>query len=384
MKPDGIYFDLPFEEYIAEERIGSTDLCNLRISPATFWRGSWLDPNPEQLTPDQEKRRMLARFLGTAYHTARFEPDRFDDLYAREISPADMGKKALMNGSAIEAELVKREQPKTKSGESVLQKAQRLVDAGYEGEIWHIAKAEWEASLGERMAIAEPYYSQIIEDMKRIEASPVVQYLRGGASEVSVFWHDEAGRPLRARFDYLKPDLFVDFKTFENFNGKHFNQAILDAFRYNRYYLQAALYWKAAEAIRLDGLEIQGEASDAQRELIAQIAINPHRMRCVYVWQEKKGVPNILARHVRLHHVPINALANGGFGSESDMPDEMREKFLEPTDLKRLADWEIRAALRDFDAYSALYDNGEPWLPYEPEGEITDDDFPPYFLDPTA
>ena len=42
---------------------------------------------------------------------------------------------------------------------------------------------------------------------------------------------------------------------------------------------------------------------------------------------------------------------------------------------------EIAAAKRDFLAYSEIYERGEPWLPFNPSGEITDADFSQYFLE---
>ena len=51
-------------------------------------------------------------------------------------------------------------------------------------------------------------------------AQAIAAKLEGGAAEVSVFWTDAYGIRCKARFDYLRPDLWDDFKTFVNKAGK--------------------------------------------------------------------------------------------------------------------------------------------------------------------
>src|SRR5690606_73558 len=82
---DGIYFDLPADVYHAVPRLSSSGVQKLCVSPATFWRGSWLDPD----RPDPDEDATKAQILGRAYHTARLEPHLFEQLYVRELDKAE-------------------------------------------------------------------------------------------------------------------------------------------------------------------------------------------------------------------------------------------------------------------------------------------------------
>lgn len=50
---DGVYFDLPEDVYHAVPALGSSSLGEIIISPATFWCGSWLDPDRPELDADE-------------------------------------------------------------------------------------------------------------------------------------------------------------------------------------------------------------------------------------------------------------------------------------------------------------------------------------------
>lgn len=377
---DGIYFDLPDEIYHAVRALGSGSICDLIVSPATFWRGSWLDPN----RPELDEEATAAQKIGKAYHIARLEPDRFAGMYVRKLDKADYPQRGLLSSDEkVKAALKAAGAQQTVSGETAADRAQRLIDTGYEGTIWPLEVAIWEQSVGDRIPLDAKVFDDIAIDMERLRSiDDIADKLTGGFSEVSIFWTDQHGIRCKARLDYLRPDLWDDFKTFANPNGKKLAQAIADAFRYNRYYVQAVHYRDAVEAMRTGGLQIKGEASDAQRALIAGIQIRPAELECWYIMQEKGGIPNLLARQFE-----FSAVENARrFEAEamSDGPDQLARAMAalaRPTAIHQLARAEITQAKKDFALYSQIYEPGQPWAPIEPMGTIGDLDFNSYWLE---
>ncbi|MDZ7824482.1 MAG: PD-(D/E)XK nuclease-like domain-containing protein [Ahrensia sp.] len=373
---DGIYFNMPFHEYLSINRLSNTALQKLMISPATFWASSWLNPNKP--SPDDTK----AQILGRAYHAARFEPKAFHDQFTRALEKADYDgiDGALFNGAEIGEALFLRGESKKKAGETVLEQSQRLQATGYDGPIWPIKQAAWAESIGARIPIPADHWNNILADMKRIDAIPEISKLmRGGAAEVTVLW-TEKGVPFKARFDKLKPKLFLDFKTFENSQGKNLDHCISDAIRFNRYYIQIAFYYHVTELIRKGALEVIGDASPDERALIEAVRGNPDDLEAWLVFQEKRGVPNIVARKVQLFTTPLSNRVNG-----AGLSDEVNRKVDRMTRHKSAlltkAEWEINRAVTDFVNYSEIYEPGQEWVPFNPIGETTDEDFPQYWFE---
>lgn len=375
--PNGIYFGMPFEEYDEIERLSKSRIKMILVSPADFWADSWLNPTPVRLTPEQEKRRKIALLLGKAYHCARLEPDAFHERYVRELSQADFADREgfLSTATAIEAVLFERGQPKkTKDDDGVLGQAKRLAALGYEGPIWHILQAEWEAEQHGRIAIPAEAFDQIVIDMERIAAVPDVHdALSRGAPEVVILYDcPDTGLPMKARLDWLRGDGFVEFKSFANPNGKALEQCLLDAIKFNGYYIDVAAYHEAVEQIRLGHLLPQGEYSDADAEIIAEITGRAIPLGHRIIFQQKGGVPNVLSRSLRLFEINAEKLVAADEGRHIETP---------PTMLMMKARAEIKRAKRTFIGYSEIYERGEPWLPFEPHRDISDLDFHPSWLE---
>lgn len=381
---NGIYFGLDIDEYLAIERLSKSAIKQIRISPADFWRGSWLDPNPPKLTPDQEKYREKAKMLGKAYHCARLEPQRFERDYVREISQADFAgvDGFLTSGREIEAALADLDQPKkVKDDAGVLDQAKRLRAAGYEPPIWHIEQAAWAEQAGDRIAIPAQDYDEILVDQARIQAVPSVHaLLSDGYPEVSILYDcPDTGLPMKARLDWLRADGWAEFKSFANPNGKHLEQCLLDAIKFSRHYLDVACYHEAVEAIRTGGIRPIGDDVDAEA-LVARIVEHPGPLPHKIIFQQKGGVPNILSRSLQLFELtPAAQLASGAVDPEAAAKGDAAVS--RPTQLMMKARAEIKAAKRDFERYSEIYDRGEPWLPWDPDRGYSDLDFSPYFLE---
>lgn len=375
---DGIYFGLSEDVYHAVERVSTSFLQKAAISPATAWAGSWLDPERDEATDEQTK----AQVLGRAYHVARLQPDLFPVLYCRALDKDEMPKGTVFTGTDMSKALGELGEAKTKAGESVLEQAFRLRAAGFTGTIWQIELDEWEKERRGRIAIAAEFFDDIARDMERIKQSgSILAKLTGGAAEVSIFWTDKHGIQMKARIDYLRPDLWVDFKTFANPNGKVLAQALADAFRYNRYHMQSVIYRDAVENVRTGGLQIIGDATDDERALVASIAIRPSELACWYVFQEKGGIPNLLAREVEFFDIPYSTQANHAITDDPARIAEVERVARRRTGLHIRADQDVEHAKGQVIHYSTVYAPGEPWRPIDPEGTFGDVDFNRYWLE---
>lgn len=371
---DGIYFNMPEAEYHAIPRLSASGIQAMMVSPATFWARSWLNPERE------EEEDTSFQILGRAYHCARLEPGEFFSRYCRELDKADFEEDLITSDAGIKAALKDMGLPQTQGAETVLERAQRLRDAGCLAPIWHLELAAWEHDRGERQGIPAKAWQEILRDMKRLRQNPEVsELLSDGAAEVSILWTcEETGVKLKARLDYLKPDRVVDFKTFDNSMGRALEDAILNAFRFNRYYIQGALYWQAVEEIRRSELAIIGDFTEAQLSLVQAIRENKSRMRCFYVFQEKKGIPNILAREYGLFHGDASLRAAA---PSDEAYAEAAEKYGNPSMLHRKAELEIGWCKRTFLQYQEIYPDGLPWFPINMMGRIEDESYPINWLE---
>jgi hypothetical protein len=375
---DGVYFNLPADIYHAVERISTSFLQKAAVSPGTAWKGSWLDPDKPELDEEATK----AQVLGKAYHTARLEPELFPALYCRALDKAEMPKGTVFTGTDMGKALGDLNETKSKAGESVLDQAIRLRAAGFEGTIWQLELDAWEKERAGRVAIPAELFDDIVRDMERIKATgSILAKLTDGAAEVSIFWTDKHGIQMKARIDYLRPDLWVDFKTFANPQGKVLAQALADSFRYNRYHMQSVIYRDAVEHVRTKGLQIIGEAADSERKLIAEIQMRPGELACWYIFQEKGGVPNLLAREVEFFEIPQSTQANHAITDDAARIAEVERVARRRTGLHIRADQDVEHAKSQFMLYSQVYQPGEPWRPIDPEGTFGDIDFSRYWLE---
>jgi hypothetical protein len=362
---DGIYFDLPENTYHALPRLSSSGIANMMISPGTFWAKSWLNP-------DLESEDKSFQQIGRAYHCARFEPDRLRDRFVPELKKEDFPD-ALLTDAEIKNALKDAGQPQTKAGEGVLDRAHRLRDLGFGGIIWHLELEAWEKTRGDRVGIPAKVWAEIERDTVRLHQNPeIAALMTGGEAEVSILWTDAAtGVQMKARLDYLKPASITDFKTFDNSRGKHVEQVLAEAVRFNRYYIQASTYWQAVELVRRGGLAVIGDATHAQRALVASIAQNPVPTEFWYVFQEKNGVPNLFAREFAIYHMHLSM----EIGAPEDKAKDLRRKYGSETLIYRKGDAAIRYAQNMLKNMSEIYGDGEPWFPLNPIGRLSDEDF---------
>jgi hypothetical protein len=371
--PDGCYFNLDFAAYHAERRLSASGICNLLISPATFWARSWLNA-------DRDDDDTPARIAGRAYHCAKLEPDKFLSLYARAPSKDDFPDAPITHAD-IKAALKDLGRNQTVGGnESVLEAAHRLRDAGYEGPIWHLELEAFEAEHGNKTPLGGELFDRIVASSEQLRLDPDIgRLLEDGFPEVSILWTSKSGTKWKARLDWLSASHIADLKTFENAMGKPLHQCLADAVRFNRYYIPGVLYWQALELVRQGQVFICGAHTAAQSVLVADIQKADAPLEYWWVFQEKGGIPNVLARQFRMtaeahpHHLYQ--------APDDESRAEFAKKLRRPSMLFNKAVAEIEHAERLYRQAMEVWGEAEPWGAMVPVGEIGDDDFSPFWLE---
>jgi hypothetical protein len=389
--PDGIYLDLPFDQYKALERMSAGGLTDMMEGPAAFWSRSWLNPRRE------EKEESKAMLHGRAYHCARLEPEEFDRRFVRDISAEDYkGRKILTNGTEIGEALADMGHTKKKAGESVLAQAERLRTV-YATEvdkpmtelpvIWPLERDAFDAARGRdgRETIDGKTFDEIKREAAWLRSNPeVASLISGGLAEVTILFTLD-GVPCKIRPDYIGAVFVTHLKTWESRSaGKTGNQAVVDAFRFNGYYRTGWFYELGMRSIRAQDLTIR-HASDGSAMKISDLEAPEASVLATHMSDEgsretfflflrRGGVSDIRARRIRWFSLPPGireqeiGASTAGFQKTASA-------------MTRKADLEVRSCLRLYVESLEQFDQGEPWFPRDMIGDIEDADFSDYWLD---
>lgn len=377
---DGIYFGLDDKDYFALERFSASGAAAMLISPATFWAQSWLNPVKVQEREEEAEKVTAAQIAGKAYHRARLEPEIYQRTYVRSINPAEYPG-ILTTHTAIKEQLKELGEAQTKTGENVLGAAYRLRATGYDKPILHILEDQLRSDMEEhQIEVSWMLFDQIAADMAAMHGNrEVAPHVTNGQSEVTILWTDKAGVKWKARLDYLQARSITDVKTFANARGKELEQCIYDDIAYNRYYMQAHVYWTAAELIRTSDLQIKKMQNQAQQDLIDAIRASEDPFEYWWIFQEKGGVPNVLARKLRL-----TAEVHPHYLAAAPTPETrkaLQKKLQRPSMIWKKAELEVRAARDRFVSHQEIYPRGEPWGAMVPVAEIDDEGFNRFWLE---
>lgn len=251
MRPDGIYFDMPFPEYLEHEALGSTDMKTLFLDPTDYWHGSVLNAgrDPRESTPAQE--------YGTARHVLVLQGrELFDKIYHR-------GPDQDPDAPA--------------SVKAAITKAANILGAKHG-----------------KIVLPARIYDRIVISGAMIMKNPhLLTAFTGGAPEVTIIW-TRKGVQRKARIDYLKPRGIGDLKSVTNFRQVSFVEACRWAIEIYRYDIQAAHYLEARAALA----EFWKEPSDPflaftreQMELLNQCARAPQfAFQWVFIQAEKSPI----------------------------------------------------------------------------------------------
>lgn len=264
-KPDewepGIYFGLDEELYHSLPWLGSSDMKDLFSAPQEYWWNSAMNP----LRPSDDA--TPAKRFGTAlHHCILYGRESFDRRYRKlpgdgdEPSAEDLKLYIAAQGCRI---------GKTKA------------------ENFRIC---WEQMR--TIPLSERRYGEVVLSAQMIKKNPhLIPAFENGWPEVSIFWRNEDGIPMKCRIDYLKQRASVDIKSFSGKNRiMPLDRMILsDIVRY-RYDIQVAHYQEGRQAARGLGQagRIFGEIPDGDGLARALVAEEPG---WVWVFYRSDGPP---------------------------------------------------------------------------------------------
>jgi hypothetical protein len=240
MKYDGLYFNLPDEEYHAAPGLSASGVKNLLISLPDFWERSWMNPDK----PDEESE---ARMIGRAYHERiLYGKEFFYNKYAAKFSAPE---NTLRTVDDLKEALVLRNLSTSGKKEALIH---RLHDYDPTLPVYDELKQDYEAENAGKIFLNPSLINDIEIAAAMIEKNPVTApCFRNGYAEVSIFWTDATGIPMKARLDYMKQRAITDLKSFDN-KGRSVDRAVHAAIASYKYHIQTAFYkceaWPAAVA----------------------------------------------------------------------------------------------------------------------------------------
>jgi hypothetical protein len=378
--PDGIYLDMPFDQYLALERMSAGGLTDMMEGPAAFWSRSWLNPHRE------EREESKAMLHGRAYHCARLEPEEFDRRFARDISAEDMPEGSLLSDRDYKAWLKEMGHPQTKGSETVLERAER-IDKLAGPNCWHVERAAFDAARERdgRETLDAKTFDEIKREAAWLRSNPeVASLISGGLAEVTILFTLD-GVPCKIRPDYIGAGFVTHLKTWESRSaGKTGNQAVVDAFRFNGYYRTGWFYELGMRSIRAQDLTGR-HASDgramkisdletAEASVLATHMSDEGSRETFFLFLRRGGVSDIRARRIRWFSLPPGIREQEIGASTADFQKTASA-------MTRKADLEVRSCLRLYVESLEQFDQGEPWFPRDMIGDIEDADFSDYWLD---
>lgn len=268
----GIYLNLPFEEYLADDALGSSALKDLLASPPEYW---WTSPLNTLIEEDEEDTKKEAPYLilGKALHALVMEGE---DEYARRtvIRPQTYPDK-------------KTGLPKKWNGNATWCKD--WIEANDTPDRYIITKAmDARIRLLHRMMMRSPQDVKVAEG----EQVSIADALSTGLAEVSIFY-EEDGLRRRARLDRVLPNITLDLKSIAGWRRGDFKQSLLREAVIRGYVLQAVDYNHARQHMRelhAKGLVFGG--TPEQREMLAEIC-EATEWRWGWIYAKTTGAPQV-------------------------------------------------------------------------------------------
>ena len=296
---DGIYFDLDEETYFAQHRLSNSGIKLMRQSPMDFWVRSWLNETPLPAGDDDS----FAKTLGTAYHKRIVEgKDVFNRRFVRKLDPNDYPS-ALVSHNDLKARCKSLD---LKVGGSKDDLTQRLLDhydspgeAGDEVEIFDRILSAYGRDHANKTYLADDTILRIEAAAQMLNRHPqLCKAFDGGEPEVSVLWTDQdTDVPMKARFDYLKPNAIVDLKSFSNPHGKPVSIAVATTVANYKYQSQVAVYLEAADQLPalLDRVHPPKDGDTKEFAEWIKMAVEPQK-DFLFVFQQTGVAPVTVAR----------------------------------------------------------------------------------------
>lgn len=242
---EGIYFNMPAEEYFALPFFSRSLAQKVRFSGE---EAEFYIKNPTKETRSME--------LGTALHSMFLEPEKFDKTYIKNPSITDeiyQGKKIIQTVEDLKPFLEMYGLKKTGKKEDLIESVRSYLDPSHVI-IWDDVKVNFDRQviLDNKKVLSNEDF-QILFDLnnKFNENENLHDVLKNGRAEVVVIWKDrETGIICKCRLDYVQPNSITDLKSY---SVKDFNTPLLDQLRkktvFSYYNFQYAIYAEALETV---------------------------------------------------------------------------------------------------------------------------------------
>lgn len=236
----GIYFDMPFEDYVSAPGINQSGLKLFDRSPSHYF-DKYLAPDLEIRDESEALRR------GHFVHAAILEPELFSSRYLPALDKDDYPD-AIVTIEDLRLALDQRKVAFKKSDRKA-DLISLLVesDPSCKNRIWDQILADYDNRSANKSIISLTDWNLCIAIKKRVQSHPTAQLLMdSGHAEASIFWTDtETGVRCKMRCDWLMQSGLLDFKTTEDASEIAFKKSIANY----KYHIQAAFYldgWAAA------------------------------------------------------------------------------------------------------------------------------------------
>jgi hypothetical protein len=252
---DGIYFGMSDDDYHAIERLSASGVKNMMVSPPTFWARSWLNENKDADDDNDSK----FKLKGRAYHARVVEGiDAFSDRYAYEHDASDYAD-ALISADDLKTKCadydLKVGGTKAVLAQRIRAHEDKLIEdgefSGDESHIWLEHMARFNDQYKDHTHLPAAWLHDIEVGAGFIEKHPTIsEAFIGGAPEVAILWTYEVDGikvPMKTKVDRLKEKVIVDFKTYSNPMDMKPARAMARAVANYKYWIQAAVYYKAVD-----------------------------------------------------------------------------------------------------------------------------------------
>lgn len=286
---EGLHFGMDEDVYHAIPCLSASGLKLLEKNPSKFWWWSWMNPDKEDNETD-------ARIIGKAFHKRILEgKEAFYQSYARDFS---CDRDDLISTSDDIREALRAEKEKNhdlkisfSSKQDGMNKLLK-IDPSYASRFFDELKREYEMEN-----LGKAFLSDYIVDRAELSASVIENHpflksaFIGGYAEVSCVWYDEKYKQwFKCRYDYLKPSVINDLKTFTRMTNKDIERYLPDVITKYGYNIQATHYLESmlyAKKFAKDG-KVFGDVDSDWLEAFASRPCDQFR----FIFQQKEEVPN--------------------------------------------------------------------------------------------
>ena len=214
--------------------LSASGMKDLAISPLRFWH---LHVDPERPKPI----RTPAMEFGSALHCAILEPEKFARRYCQKISPGDF-EVCLVTVEDIRKWVTDNGgTPKGASKSKLIDQAQAIDPAV---PIFDVLKYEHDDKNSSKVQFGRDDWERLHGAIDVLKSEPklaeILSHEDGETERAYFVEHD--GINLKARMDFVSPDVTLDIKTFTARPGETIDKAVTNAIWFRRYYIQAFTY----------------------------------------------------------------------------------------------------------------------------------------------